>query len=1570
MTIFKKKKKKIFPFVVILITGLIMFFSLKNIFAEDVLTGLGYGGSKMIEGIAEQDEIDVWSYDTVVDSSGNYHSIVQLCGMAQSIDLDWGTGESLMTISGDGCIYGIATYSSTDEFVSAFYYDNLSLKMMKLGIDGNDNIYVVGQFTNSVDFDFTGGTDNKSSAGLNDTYIMKVNSDGSYGWARQLAGTGDTGGWSIAVDSSGDAIYFAGRNTGEVDMDPGLGEVIVNFDQIFVEKLNLNGEYQWHKTYAGTTSPSLFISNDGDVWAYHSTFFQKISSAGVDLETLSPGSVYVRDIKSSPSGDYYLLGYFNLTKDFDFGAGIDNKTSAGGSDAFVTKWNSDESYAWTKIVGGTGNEDYLSLVFDSFGNMYIAGETDGTVDLDMTFGTDIRSATVEDGKYLTLMNSLDEYIDSYFWGPTNRYDNIEKVFILPNREVRVLGNYRGFASTDPISLGPNGYENEFPVDEGYDALYVSRFFPMIEGFEETDSPEISLDTFSPNPTPDTTPSLTGLAIDISNVSEVEYQIDSILGSWGDCTANDGGLDSTYEKFTCTVSLLTPLEEGEHTMYVRATDGLGNRSSSLEYSSISFTVDTTLTEFILEENEIISSGGDMGNGSSIVVGPDGFPRISHIDYNTNDLYLVVCEDKNCQSLQEILIEDGTAAWQVYTSIDIGTDGFARIAYLNNVSGNLRYARCNDYLCTNPVITEISQPVYDQQMSIVQHVGTDGFSRIFVISDTDGEFNRYVKYLNCNDSDCTNPTIINTGFDGVSHTLDMVLDSNNSPYFSLLEKDSWNFMYGYCTDTTCSSIESTVIAYNQGNGGAIALGEDGFARLAYVNTSAEVVYQKCLDIDCATSSTKLLDEYVADNKILLSLGASDVPTIGFTDDYYGYLYSIICEDDTCSSSSLIPIETTTEVDGGTGKDMAISDDGQDVYISYYDYNNYYLGFAHLSILGANPPGITLDAVPAEISTSSYNITGSTTDSSENIYAVHYQVDGYLFSGWTLCSADDGTFDEVDEDFTCSLSGLSNGEHTVYVRATDSDGNATTYPNHATATFTVNVANTAPDSPTNLTQYKSNGTTVLSVGANTDESSVILRMTVSDDDNPDTLTPQVEVRPIGVVFTDTVTHTGSGVSYSGTPLTTQISLTGLIDTFSYHWQARVCDASLECSSWVSYGLNSESSADFVVLLPDEDPISPTPVTTPEEPIDEDEEVVDEEELPIDEGEENEEEVTPPVDEEKKGESIFVRIGRNVSDFVKGVVETISNIELDERTSSAVAVGGYVVATSSYVLVNFITLTGSNSLGSLQLMSSLFVIGGLKKKKQKYGIVYDSVSKEPINTATVRVMDELGKLVTTVVTDVYGVFDLQIPDGRYRFDVVSRDHVFPSKAVLGVNDDPYQNVYKGGLINYSSNEALNISIPMDRENKGFIAKTFASGRSITLSVLGVILKVLFVLGFVLTLITLIQNPTTLTIVLTVLYIISIFLLLYISIKERRSYGVVRMVQGSIVEGLEIGLRELEFDKIYSKRVSSDEGKYRFIVPGGKYRLEILNSNYELVGIENDSFEIKDGTLFIIKEDITVKRV
>mgnify|MGYP001146656677 CR=1 FL=1 len=122
-------------------------------------------------------------------------------------------------------------------------------------------------------------------------------------------------------------------------------------------------------------------------------------------------------------------------------------------------------------------------------------------------------------------------------------------------------------------------------------------------------------------------------------------------------------------------------------------------------------------------------------------------------------------------------------------------------------------------------------------------------------------------------------------------------------------------------------------------------------------------------------------------------------------------------------------------------------------------------------------------------------------------------------------------------------------------------------------------------------------------------------------------------------------------------------------------------------------------------------------------------------------------------------------------------------------------------------------------------------------------------------------------------------------------------------------------------------------------------------------------------TVISLVKEPSTLRWLSFGMYILLILLYTFFAYRDRRSFGVVRSTQGNMLEGLEIGVRELEFDTIYAKRVSDEKGKYRFILPGGKYRLEILNSNYELVDTDNDTFEIKDGSLFIVKEDIVVRR-
>ena len=105
---------------------------------------------------------------------------------------------------------------------------------------------------------------------------------------------------------------------------------------------------------------------------------------------------------------------------------------------------------------------------------------------------------------------------------------------------------------------------------------------------DSTSPALSLTAISPDPGTDTTPTLTGTATDATSIlAAIQFQIDGTSGSWIACSADDGAFDETSESFTCAVT--SALSDGEHTIYIRATDNAGHTSSS---ATDSFTVDTT------------------------------------------------------------------------------------------------------------------------------------------------------------------------------------------------------------------------------------------------------------------------------------------------------------------------------------------------------------------------------------------------------------------------------------------------------------------------------------------------------------------------------------------------------------------------------------------------------------------------------------------------------------------------------------------------------------------------------------------------------------------------------------------------------------------------------------------------------------------------------------------------------------------------------------------------------------------------------------------------------------------
>ena len=109
---------------------------------------------------------------------------------------------------------------------------------------------------------------------------------------------------------------------------------------------------------------------------------------------------------------------------------------------------------------------------------------------------------------------------------------------------------------------------------------------------------------------------------------------------------------------------------------------------------------------------------------------------------------------------------------------------------------------------------------------------------------------------------------------------------------------------------------------------------------------------------------------------------------------------------------------------------------------------------------PPSISLTALSPDPNTDSTpSLTGTATDAVGTVSNVQFQMNATSGS-WTACTADDGAFDEASEAFICTVaSALSDGSHTIYVRATDSNSNTTANADAATDSFTIDT--TAPAS-----------------------------------------------------------------------------------------------------------------------------------------------------------------------------------------------------------------------------------------------------------------------------------------------------------------------------------------------------------------------------------------------------------------------------------------------------------------------------------------------------------------------------
>ena len=85
------------------------------------------------------------------------------------------------------------------------------------------------------------------------------------------------------------------------------------------------------------------------------------------------GSETVQDIAFDSKNNIYITGYFANTTDFDPSPAQDRKTSAGSNDMFLTKYDNNGNYLWTKTIGGIGFDYGAEIRIDSKDNIYVGG---------------------------------------------------------------------------------------------------------------------------------------------------------------------------------------------------------------------------------------------------------------------------------------------------------------------------------------------------------------------------------------------------------------------------------------------------------------------------------------------------------------------------------------------------------------------------------------------------------------------------------------------------------------------------------------------------------------------------------------------------------------------------------------------------------------------------------------------------------------------------------------------------------------------------------------------------------------------------------------------------------------------------------------------------------------------------------------------------------------------------------------------------------------------------------------------------------------------------------------------
>lgn len=325
--------------------------------------------------------------------------------------------------------------------------------------DYNGDVYVIGSFTGTSDFDPGSATMNATSNGSTDIFMLKLTNSGDYLLSKTIGGISADRGRDITVDAISGDQFMTGFYGSTTDFDPGAGVVeLTGGNNIFILKLDVNNNFVFAKSMGG------IAADEG------------------------------RNIAFDANGFIYVHGSFISTCNFNTSGGTTNVTSNGSDDVFVVQLTPSGDLNWVKTFGSVGTEDFMDMSVDSAGEIYLTGEMSGDMDAnpDLVAVNTLTKKGAEDAYIISLRNNGDyNWSTNYGVLDPSIFTRAFGIHVDEQSNVYTTGS---FYST--VDFNPSPATTNVSAISGADIWY-QKLGPETNGINENSS--ISAISVSPNP---------------------------------------------------------------------------------------------------------------------------------------------------------------------------------------------------------------------------------------------------------------------------------------------------------------------------------------------------------------------------------------------------------------------------------------------------------------------------------------------------------------------------------------------------------------------------------------------------------------------------------------------------------------------------------------------------------------------------------------------------------------------------------------------------------------------------------------------------------------------------------------------------------------------------------------------------------------------------------------------------------------------------------------------------------------------------------------------------------------